>query len=364
MKKLILLILFGLLTGAAWSCPFCSPVEADLFSELQEAQAVVLVGKVDAQKYKILKVLKGQAPVGKVVLAGEPKGKADQGSSLLLTTAGPTNLPYWSDAPRYLTTTDMAFVHKALPLVKASNAQRWDFAAANLEKGSSEVATAAYSLLAAAPLVEVQKRAKTVGHGKLLGWVKNARIPEERRALYLLMAYPGLSKADASWIKALLFDKKLSSSSALLGPYVVAYLQAAGVPAVAEVEKRFLAADVAPAQALPVTRALALMGHHSRSPALQAAVKAVFLREVAHPRRGPFAIAPLAVWKEYRAAPQVEKMALQHRDATWVKVAVIRYFRSFSSPEATAALARLAKQDSNLVNRTRDAYKASDLGIE
>jgi hypothetical protein len=362
-RTLLLWLLWALLMAPGSACPFCSPVEADLFSELQEAQAAVLVSKVDTQKYKILKVIKGTAPLGKIVLAGEPRGKAGAGTSLLLTTAGPTNLPYWSDAPRYLNPAEMNFVSKALTLLQSGRAQQWDFAAANLEKASPEVATAASRLYAAAPLAEVQKRAGMVGPARLVGWVRDQTIPAERRALYLLMVYPHLSGGDAVWLKRQLFESQLPNNSPLLGPYVVAYLQVAGVPAVAEVEKRFLGQAVAPAQALPVTRALALVGHHSRVAPLKTAVKAVFLREVAHPRRGPFAIAPLAVWKEYKAAPVVEKMASQHGD-TWVRVAVIRYFRSFSGAEAQAALQRLARLDVSLVERTRDPYKVTDLGIE
>jgi hypothetical protein len=353
-----------LLSAPVWACPFCSPAEADLFSELQEAQAVVVVSQVQPQKFKILQVLKGQAPVGKVVLAGEPKGKASQGSSLLLTTAGPANLPYWSDAPRHLTPADLSFVKSALPLARAGDAQKWDFAASHLERGSSEVAIAAYSLLASAPLTEVQKRAKTVGHAKLVGWVKNAKVPEERRALYLLMAYPGFSKTDAVWLKSALFNPKLAPTSPLLGPYVVGYLQVAGAPGVAEVEKRFLAPTLPASRTLPVTRALALVGQRTKVPALKTAIRATFLREVAHPDRGPFAIAPLAVWKDYTAAPLVEKLAKENPETTWIKVAVIRYFRSFPTPEAKAALARLTQSDANLVSRTNDAYKVSDLGIE
>lgn len=363
-RALVVALLLLLSSPAAWSCPFCSPAEADLFSELAEAQSVVLVSKVESQKYKILQVLKGQAPVGKVVLAGEPRGTAGKDSSLLLTTAAPANLPYWSDAPRYLTPADLAFVKTALPLARASDAKKWDFGAAHLEKGSPEVATAAYSLLAGAPLSEVQKRAQTVGHGKLLGWVKSSKVPEERRALYLLMAYPGLSPADAPWLKTALFHPKLSPVSPLLGPYVVGYLQVAGAAGVPEIEKHFLTPTLPATRTLPVTRALALVGHRTTAPALKSAVKAAFLKEVAHPHRGPFAIAPLAVWKERKAAPAVEKLAKDNQSITWIKVAVIRYFRSFDSLEAKDALARLSKSDANLVMRTQDAYKVADLGIE
>lgn len=366
MKRWLFLLSLLLLGGSLplGACPFCAPLEADLFSELQDSQAVVLVSHIEGQKYKVLETLKGKVTVGKVVLAGEPRGQSSAGGALLLTTAAPANLPYWSDAPRYLSAGDLKFVRKALPITRAGKAAKWDFAVGYLENGSTEVANSAYSLLAAAPLTEVQKRAKKVGHARLLGWVKNAKIPEERRALYLLMAYPGLTSNDAGWLKSALFDSKLSPVSPLVGPYVVGYVQAGGVPALAEVEKRLLKPELPATRSMQVTRALALLGQRSADGKLKAAIKAAFLREVAHPERGPFAIAPLAVWKDYKAAPAVEKLALAKDQSTWIKVASIRYFRSFSSPEAQAALARLAKADPGLVSRTTDAYKLSDLGIE
>ncbi len=360
MKALLIALL--LLTSVAGACPFCAPSEADLFSELQDAQSVVLVSKVETKKYKILEVLKGQATVGKIVLAAEPKGTSSPQGGLLLTTAAPANLPYWSDAPRYLDANEIAFVRKALPITRESQAKKWDFAASYLEHPSSEIANAAYSLLAAAPLSEVQKRAKVPSNAKLLSWVKNGKIPEERRALYLLMAYPSFTKADTPWLKSALFHPKLSPMSALLGPYIVAYLQVTGSSGVSEVQKRFLSAEAPASRTLTVTRALALVGHRTSSQPLKDTIRAVFLKEVAHPVRGPYAIAPLAVWKDYRAAPTVEKLG--SRKDTWIKVAVIRYFRSFSGAEAQAALGRLSKVDGGLVSRTTDAYKVSDLGIE
>lgn len=360
--KSLLVTLVLLLSVPTLACPFCAPTEADLFSELQDAQAVVLVSKVETKKYKILEVLKGQAAPGKIVLAAEPRGKAVAKGGLILTTAAPANLPYWSDAPRYLDANEVAFVRKALPVTRDSQSAKWDFAAKFLEHSSEEVANAAYSILAAAPLSEVQKRAKVPGHAKLISWAKSSKIPEERRALYLLMAYPGLSKSDASWLKTALFHPQLSPMSTLVGPYTVAYLQVTGPAGVPEVQKRFLTSAAPPSKTLSVTRALALVGHRSASAPLKEAVKGAFLKEVAHPARGPYAIAPLAVWKDYRAAANIEKLGA--RQDTWIKVAVIRYFRTFSSPEAKAALGRLSRSDSGLVSRTTDPYKVSDLGIE
>lgn len=363
-RTLALLLLLALTALPALACPFCSPVEADLYSEVQEAQAVVVVQKLESQKYKIVEVWKGNAAVGKVVLAGEARGKPSTDSRLVLTTAGPPNLPYWSDSPRHLTPADLAFVKKSLVIAKAGAAERWDFAAASLEQGSDEVATAAYSILASAPLREVQARAAKVGHARLLGWVRQTKIPAERRALYLLMAYPRLQSQDGAWLRAALFSPQLDPLSPLLGPYVVAYLHATGPKGLSEIEARFLGPNAPASRTLVVTRALALVGHHSGSANLKAAITQTFLKELQHPDRGAFAIAPLAVWQVWPAASKVESLAREQAQTTWVKVAVIRYFRSFSSAEAQAALSRLAKSDPQLVQRTRDGYKVRDLGIE
>lgn len=360
----IAVILLLLLSLPALACPFCTPAEADLFSELTDSQAVVLVQKVDTRKYKVSKILKGKVVQGRVLIASEPKGKSIPGAQLLLTTAGAPHLPYWSDAPRYLTAKELKFVDKSLAMAKSSDSQKYDFAAAHLESDSREIALSAYSLLAGAPLSAVQQRAKQVGVPRLISLVKDNKVPAERRALYLLMAIPSLTNADKAWIESSLFQAKITASSALLGPLVVAYLQVVGPSGVPRIEQRFLDPKLPATQTLAVTRALTLLGQTSKSTPLRNAIRGTFLKELQHPQRGGFAIAPLAVWGVYEAAPEVEKLVEVNPHVTWVKVAAIRFFRSFPGSPSQDALRRLAKSDPNLVKRTTDGYRQGDLGIE
>lgn len=357
-------LLIFLLTAAAWACPFCSPAEADLFSELEDSLAVVVVEKVEARKYRVLKSLKGQVKSGRIVLAAEPKGRTVPGASLVLTTAGTPTLPYWSDAPRYLDQKELEFVQQSLVLAGGAEGKKWDFAARHLESSSREIALSAYSLLANAPLSEVQARAQSVGIERLRTLARGEKVPPERRALYLLMVYPKLGSSDLGWLEKALFSPSLPKASPMLGPLVVSYLSLGGPEVLPKVQKRFLAPDLPAARTLPVTRALTLIGESSQDAGLKQAVRKAFLEELDSAKRGGFVIAPLAVWGVYEAAPKVEALVKLNPQVTWVKVAAIRFFRSFDSAAAREALGRLARSDANLVQRTTDAYQKDDLGIQ
>ena len=363
-RSLSLLIIFVLLSVPGVACPFCNPGESDIFSDISAAQAVVLVDKVDTRKYKVTEVLRGKASLGRVLVAAEPQGKLGKEGQFLLTTAGPPNLPYWSDSPRVLTNEELAFARKALVVSQKPDSAQWDFAAKHLEDPSREISSAAYNLLAAAPLSEVQRRAKTVGLEKLVSWFKNPKLAPERRALYLLMSYNQISKQHLPWLKKNLFDPQISPNSAFLGPLAVAYVHLGGQPAVGEIKNFFYKPNYPASRVTPINRALTLAGEQSSDSNLKQSIQALFKQELAHPQRGAFVLAPLALWGDDSAADSVEALFAKNKNVTWVKVAVIRYFRSFSNKSSQDALARLSKLDPTLVNRTQDGYRRADLGID
>lgn len=359
-----LLVLFFFLASPLFACPFCNPGEADVFDEVAGAQAVVLVKKIETRKYKVLQSLRGPVKVGRVVVAAEPHGKLGKQGHWLLTTAGPPNLPYWSDAPRVLNERELAFAKKALKLGQAPQAEQWDFAAKHLQDKSSEISAAAYNLLAAAPLTEVQKRAKIVGQGKLLAWVKNKKIAPERQALYLLMICTKLGPEHSSWLQGELFHSKLAPSSPILGPLTIAYLHTTGVKGLSKVQSKFYDPKLPAARMTALNRALTLVREQTPSSSLKSAIQKLFHQELEHAQRGAFVLAPLAIWGDETPSAQVEELFRKNENITWVKVAVIRYFRSFQSAKSREALARLAQVDPKLVKRTTDAYRRADLGID
>jgi hypothetical protein len=361
--KVSVVLFFGLLLRAA-ACPFCNPGESDIFSDIEGAQAVVLVEKIDTRKYKVLEILSGQVKLGRIVVAAEPDGKLGKKGHLLLTTAGPPNLPYWSDSPRVLTDQELRFAREVLKISKEPTKTQLDFAARHLQNPSSIISSAAYNLLAGASLKDVQDRAELVGQTKLVEWVQNPKIPPERRALYLLMSYRSMLPSESVWLEKELFNPALSPSSALLGPLAVAYLHLNGAPAIAKLESTFYAPKLPASRITPINRALTLVGEQTQEADLKRAIQKLFRKEVLHPQRGAFVLAPLAIWQDQSASAQIEELFQKNKDVTWVKVAVIRYFRSFQTPAAGQAIGRLSKLDPNLVRRTTDGYRRSDLGID
>lgn len=365
MKRPVLLLWIVLtLSSLTLACPFCDPGDSDLFTDLSEAQAVVLVSKIDTRKYKVISSWRGEVKPGRIVVAAEPQSSLSKKGKLLLTTAGPPNLPYWSDAPRILDDTELIFAQEAMKVLAKPRAAQLDFAAKHLQSASSEIADAAYNILAAAPLAEVQARAQLVGRERLLAWCKNAKIAEEKKALYLLMCYRGLSSADLPWLDSELFSKSRSVSSPLLGPLTVAYISHGGAKAVAKVESIFYQKSHPASRVTIFNRALTLAYEQNNQDTLRQAIRSLFIRELDHPQRGPFVLAPLAIWKTTSVFDKVEKLGQANRNQTWVKVAVIRYFRTFNGAEAQSRLASLKKLDPDLVNRTTDGYRRADLGID
>ena len=364
MKSLLVTLFVLSVSIGAWACPFCNPGESDVFGDIADATAVVLVKKLEARKYKVVETLSGDVKVGRVVVAAEPQGTLGKTGHLLLTTAGPANLPYWSDPPRALDDAELAFARKSLKLRDSSDEKKWDFAADHLQNPSNEISQAAYNLLANAPLQEVQSRGARVGLAKLLSWAKNPKIDPERRALCILMGYKSYGGSEAGWISDTLFSSKLSPSSPMLGPLAMAYLHLTGLNGLQKIRQTFYAPGLPASRVTPLNRALTLAFEQTGDRALKSAIRELFLQELDDPHRGAFVLAPLALWGDSSGASKAETLFTKNKNVTWVKVAVIRYFRSLQGAPVEAALARLAKLDPSLVQRTTDGYRREDLGID
>lgn len=363
-SRILIMLLLALLTSQAWACPFCSPGEGDLFTDIESSQAVAVVSVVAAGKYRIEEPLLGPIVKGKVVLGPRLAGHSvPNGSVVLMVTLGSAAQPYWSGPPRLLDAAELKFARRACELVKAPPERQWDLAVEYLEHKSDQLAKAAYAILATAPLDQVQKRAARVGQKKLDQWIKDPRVPEQRRSLYIMMALPQLKPEDGVWLGEQVRKPGLSPFSSLLPPLMIAYMEASGPGAVRELETLFLKPKTTPAAAFGVTGAFMFVGEHTRSKELRQAVIELFRRELNHSERGVFAIVPLAVWGDYSVAARVEKIAAEKANVPWAKRSVVRYFRNFDSPAASQALERLAESDPELVRDTTVGFNKADLGF-
>lgn len=360
----IWLLLILLCPWPALACPFCNPSEGDLFTDIESAQAAAVVSVVAAGKYKIEEALIGELRQGRVVLGPRlPGHSVPQGSSVLLLTLGSASQPYWSGPVRMLNGEEVKFARRSCELVKAEPARQWDLATEYLEHDSDLLAKAAYAVLATAPLNEVQKRAKQLGSQRMSQLIRDPKIPEQRRSLYLMMALPQLTSKDGDWLGDQIKKPLLNPFSPILPPLMIAYMEARGPKGVLELEALYLKPKTTPAASFGVSGAFAFVGANTRSSQLRESVVELFRRELDHPERGVFAIVPLAVWGDYSVADRVEKIAAEKANVPWAKRSVVRYFRSFDTPQAAQALQRLAKSDPELVRDTTVGFGEADLGF-
>lgn len=336
----VFVVMFAL-TETLWACPFCSPTDSDLYTVLENSNAVCKVARVGPNKFKILQVLKGKATVGKIVLARDPENAQGDRVLLLSTVSNPAQ-PYWSEPARALTNQEFAFFRGLL--TATSESARQDIAAEQLLSRSKLVSDAAYNILAVASLEAVQKRADKVGLKNLVSAAVQQEVSDDRKAMVFLMLAPNVTSEDAAWLRGLLFRPKPNPQVAYLPALMAAYAEAAGPSAVTDMAQAFLTPKTSLSDSFQPSSGFKFIGTESKKAPTREAARKVVRQELSHPERGVFAIEALAKWRDYSVAPVVEQTAYKNAETPWVVGAAIRYFRTFSTPNATQALKRLEKE--------------------
>ena len=315
---------------------------------------VARVEKVGSGKFKILELLKGQAKIGRVILAGEGREDRPSASILLVSTVSNPNQPYWSDPVRPLTAQEYQVFKSALAL--SSEAKLFDLAAKHVGDPSDLISESAYNILGNAPLPEVQKRGLLVGQARLVEWLKNSSTPSSRRSLYLLMALPGLTAKDKGWLEKQALDPALSPYADHLPPLMAAYAEVAGPSAVEALRQRWLKPNTTSSASFGATSGFVFIGNNSKNAAAKTAARNLFRSELKHPERGVFAISTLGEWRDFSVADEVEAMAYQNAETPWVVTSATRYFRSFENEKARAALKRLQARFPKIVESADKPY--------
>ena len=344
-----------MLSVAVQACPFCNPSSTDYVTIVDNSLAVARVEKVGDGKYKILEALKGEAKVGRVVLAGTPRAFSEEKKPILLvSTISNPKQPYWTEPVRTLSKAEYQFTKATLGAKK--DGARWDLAARNLEHKSDLISESAYNLLAPAPLEQVQKRASLVGKAKLKAWAGDPTVPSERKSLYLLMLLPGLTNQDAPWLKKMLMEPPLSAYASHLPPLMIAYAETAGPEGVKAMERVFLKPNATSSATFGATSAFEFIGTNSENGKTKMAAREVMKRELDHPDRGVFAIASLAGWRDFSVAPKMEALANENKETPWVISSVVRYFRGFESAKAKSILAGLKERYPKIVESAQKPF--------
>ena len=191
---------------------------------------------------------------------------------------------------------------------------------------------------------------------KLKTWIQNSKVPRQRAALYTLMMLPSLSAKDKSWLSPLLFDPPLSPFAPHLPPLIIAYAEAGGPLAVAQIQKVFLPLKASASATFGAMSGFEFLGTEARDPEVRGAARLVIQKELEVPVRGVFAVPILASWRDFSVASKVEEIANDEGDTPWVVSACIRYFRGFDNPESRVSLKRLQKRYPKIYENARDPY--------
>ena len=357
-KKLFYALFMSLLVSlSSAACPFCLPTGSDMLTVALDSNVVARVKKIDDKHYKIVEVLKGSFAVGRIVIGGEdPLAVKKKGRpyKILSTTTNP-NRPFWTEPVRNLTESEYNFLKRSLQA--KSEAVRNRLAAKNLEHSSPEIAESAYNLLAPLSVKQVQKLARLVKTEHLVKWIRNPKVPRERRSLYLFMVMPRLEKKDLVWLNKELFQKGRPATVSYLPALMVAYSRVGGAKTISEMETHFLISATTPTMSSEAISGFSYIGTFSADPATKVAARELFRRELSHPERGVFAITYLGEWRDFSVAKAIEQKAYENPSTPWVISSVTRYFRSFDKPEARRALARLKKRFPELVNLKMSPFK-------
>ena len=333
----------------AWSCPFCSPAASDLYTVISSSTAVCKVARVGPSKFKLLRVLRGNAQVGRVVLARDPGGELKADSVIVLATVANPNQPFWSEPARVLNPHEFAFFNS---LIEAkSDDRRRDIAAGHFTSASKLVSDAAYNVLSAASVDEVQARTQLVGVKALIERVLDSNVPEDRKGLMYIMLVPYLNAQDKGWLRAALLKPRPKPQAMYLPGLMAAYAEVDGPSAIEEMTQVYLTAQTSVSDAFNPISGFRFIGTDSKSEITREAARKVLRSELGNPERGPFVIDALREWKDYSVAPLVEKMAYDHATTPWVAAAVVGYFKSFHTPAAGKALQRLRREFPDMVGR-------------
>lgn len=329
------------LTPSLWACPFCSPTDSDLYTILASSKAVAKAVRVGPNKFKLVQVLSGKAQVGRIVLAKEPQESVGAETVLLLSTVSNPAQPYWSEPVRALDPREFSFF-KTL-LAAKSQAARQDLAATHFLDRSELVSDAAYNILALAPLEAVQSRADKAGVKNLVAAALDERVEEDRKSLVYLMLFPHVTKQDSSWLRDRILKPRPNPQAVFLPALMAAYAEAAGPSSVSEMAQIFLTKTTTISNSFQPVSGFKFIATQATMPETRDAAKRVVRGELSNPQRGVFVIEPLAQWRDYSVAGEVEQSAYRNGDTPWVVGAAIRYFRSFKTPAAEQALKRLDK---------------------
>jgi hypothetical protein len=346
------------------ACPFCSAMSETLSETMANQDVVVIarMGKVPAEglapgqavakvAFDVKEVLKGQEFMQgtrqfEAVFFGDPTQQSDK--SFLLLGMDPPKLA-WS-AAQPLSKNAVSYIRQ-LPELPNEGTERLAFFHRYLEHPDELLASDAYEEFARTSYDVVIDLKEQMDRPQLIEWIKDPRVPVNRRRLFLTMLGVCGSRQDLPFLEQLMRSPDRDTNSGL-DALIGCYLTLAGEEGMPLIEQLFIKNKEAE-YADTYAAIMALRFHGSETDVVPRDRILEALRHVLErPELADLVIPDLARWEDWSVmARMVELFKEAEEGASWVRVPVVNYLRACPEAEAEKYIRELEKIDPDAVKR-------------
>jgi hypothetical protein len=358
------LVLTAMLPSLAAACPFCTALKPTLSQRREEAQAAALGEFAETSEglhsFRLHAVQKGEAIKKGEVLRIAVDGEFKPGALAILFAVEMKKSGSASAAEQTWTAVpvdELSYAYFArAPSLREETAKRLRYFAIYLEHRDPAIAEDAYLEFAHATYADTAEVADTFDEAKLRAWLTSERVPPERKGFYGLAL--GLADepkdsdvSNAEFLKALLAEAAVGSGfQSGLDGVMGGYLVAAGEPALAEIDRRFLADPTA--NVGHVRHAMnALRFYYEFGRDIPAARLRESLRKLlARPEFAAETVTDLARWEDWDSLAHIADLYVDKRyEERPTKRAIISYLLVCPLDEAQHRLEQIRKLDPTTV---------------
>jgi hypothetical protein len=335
------------LSAAAAACPLClgagQPTKAQQLVNAQ--QAVLAVPTAEADRFRVIEVIKGERPSGSTIEGGYPRfgpvsdaAAPASGKPLLLVREDP--VPAWTvlgaiGADRAGWLRQVA----AGPRAGAMSTEEWRDRVAllvpHLESHQPLVAELAYGALAAAPYAAIRTAKPHLDVRAVRAWAMDPELTARHPLYLMLLGFAGNAR-DAAALEWRLEQAWESGDPTNLASLLAADLELRGSERMAWVEEKYLRDRARTAPEIGAAL-LALSVHGTANGAIprERVIQAYQVFMQAHPDIAGYVALDLAAWQYWDAVP--EYMALMKSDVSQQypsRLAILAYLLKSPSDEA------------------------------
>jgi len=344
---LIALALLIVVQSTVSACPFCSAPSLTLSEQMQQADAVLQISYLDAQRgkdgkagqttYKIEKVIK--APEG-TVKTGEtlelPAYRAAQKGDLFLLTGTQAAAIEWA-APLDVSRKAFDYIVNA-PSPDLEYSKRLPYFLKYLEHEDEVISNDAYGEFANAPYEEIAKLADHIPAEKVRDWVADEKTVPTRLGLYGLLLGLGGDKNDAA-VMLEKINKPTQDFRLGIDGIMSGYLMIAQEEGLKQLEiSKLKAKDVPFSETYAAMQALRFMWRYEPGKISKDNLRASMRLLLERPELADLVIADLSRWEDWKVTDRLIAMYDEEDfSIPSIKRAIIRYLLVASSKNEVSA---------------------------